>query len=82
MGIPEDRFTRLWSCFVLPTHSDSASDDEEEEDEWDCIRKYIDDWNTNSADMMHCGWLLCLDELMSRWLSRTVGSLLLHPMIT
>jgi hypothetical protein len=43
----------------------SASDDEEEEDEWDCIRKYIDDWNTNSAEMLHCGWLLCLDELMS-----------------
>ena len=50
LGMSEDRFNRLWSCFVLPTHSDSASDDEEEEDEWDCIRKYIDDWNTNSAE--------------------------------
>jgi hypothetical protein len=32
-----------------------------------------DDWNENSAGMLHCGWLLCLDESMSRWLSRTKG---------
>ena len=66
LGMSEDRWERIWSALSFECNDD-------EDDKWDCIRKFIEDWNENSAGMLHCGWLLCLDESMSRWLSRTKG---------
>ena len=42
--------------------------DRKNDDKWHAIRPFMHDWNKNQADNYHAGWVLCIDESISRWL--------------
>jgi hypothetical protein len=59
----QGRWERLWSALKFDKYCDR-------DDRWNCVRHFVDEWNTNAANMLSPGFLLCLDESMSRFLSR------------
>ena len=66
-GMSQDRWERLWSALEFDQYGGDPND------KWACVRMFIDEWNDNSANMLDPGFLLCLDESMSRFLSRLKG---------
>ena len=56
-------FKQMHACFVLPAYGDANDKFDRTRKWWDCLREAF-------YAAVTCGWIMCLDESMIKWLGR------------